>query len=72
MEENLIKIASNILGFEIGIHDNLKESGMDSLSIVSLIVDIEEAFNIIFNDSDLDPINLKSLNDIKNILEKYL
>ena len=72
MEEKLIKLASNILGYEIDINDNLKESGMDSLSIVSLIVDIEEAFNITFNDSDLDPVNLITLNDIKKVMEKYV
>ncbi len=72
MEEKLIKIASNILGYEIGINDNLKESGMDSLSIVTLIVDIEEEFNITFNDSDLEPSNLTTLNDIKKVMEKYL
>lgn len=72
MEEKLIKIASNILGYDIDINDNLKESGMDSLSIVTLIVDIEEEFNITFNDSDLEPSNLTTLNDIKKVMEKYL
>jgi acyl carrier protein len=54
--------------------DLLKESGFDSISLMQLVIDIEEAFQIEFDDDiDINEItNMKRLNDYveKKINEK--
>ncbi len=51
----------------------LKEDlGFDSLSIVELIVNLEEEFNLQFNESDLDPRNIQTVEDIYQLLARYV
>lgn len=45
--------------------------GIDSLSLVELVVDLEERFNIEFDESDLDPANLKTVGSIYSLVDKY-
>lgn len=45
--------------------------GIDSLSLVELVVDLEEHFNIEFDESDLDPANLKTVGSIYSLVDKY-
>ena len=52
--------------------EELSLYGMDSLTLVSLIVEVENIFSITFNDDDLNPNNLKTLDSIAEILENYL
>ena len=46
--------------------------GFDSLSLVELIVFLEEKFDIEINESDLDPNNIKTVGQIYILVEKYL
>jgi len=46
--------------------------GFDSLSLVELIVFLEEKFGIEINESDLDPNNIKTVGQIYILVEKYL
>lgn len=68
----LIKIVYDLTAMEIDEDFDLKLNGIDSLTLVSLIVAIEEEFRISFEDDDLDPNNLKTLKNIKKIMEKYV
>ncbi len=70
--EKIIKeIAVETIGAELSLKETLKESGVDSLSLVTLIVSIEERLEIAFLDDDLQPENIQTLNDLISLTEKY-
>jgi len=48
------------------------ELGLDSLRLVDVLVSIEEAFDIIFDESDLNPSALRNVGDLLNIIDKTL
>ena len=51
----------------------LKEDmGFDSLSLVELIIDLEDRFDIEIDESDLDPGQLKTVGQIYTLVDKYL
>ena len=66
------KIAEENLEVSLTGCDNLKSSGVDSLSLVVLLIKIEECFGIVFDDDDLNPETIKTLNDVVALTEKYL
>ncbi len=66
------KIAEENLEVSLNGCDNLKSSGVDSLSLVVLLIKIEECFGIVFDDDDLNPETIKTLNDVVALTEKYL
>lgn len=71
----IIKVISSVSPFsgeDVSLEDELASIGIDSLKRVELIVAIEDAFNIIFDDSDLDPGQLVTVSDIVQLTEKYL
>ena len=45
---------------------------IDSLMTVELVLGLEDAFNIQFNDSDLEMENLRNVRDIVNLVNKYI
>lgn len=65
-------IAYDIAGAELDENEPLKESGLDSLSLVAVVAAIEEKFGFAFSDDDLQPENLRMLADLVNISAKYL
>lgn len=72
VKEKIIKMAEETLGAYLEEGESLKESGVDSLSLVMLIVSIEESFGIAFSDDDLQPDNLQTLSNLIELTEKYL
>jgi phosphopantetheine attachment domain protein len=70
--EKIIKIAEETIGAYLTKNESLAESGVDSLSLVTLIVSIEEEFGIAFTDDDLQPENLRSLESLVALTERYL
>lgn len=70
--EKITETAYDISGAELNETEELKESGLDSLSLVALIAEIEERFGFTFSDDDLQPENLKTLSDLVRITEKNL
>ena len=48
-----------------------EEAGLDSLSLTAVIIGIEEEFGIMFDDGDLDPNKIKTLNDLIELTQKY-
>lgn len=51
----------------------LKEDlGFDSLNMVELIVELEDEFNIEFDESDLDPTKLLTVSQVYGVVEKYV
>lgn len=46
--------------------------GLDSLSLVAVIVGLEEKFGIEFNESDLDPSKIVRVQDLVELVGKYV
>ena len=75
MKDNIIDVISSLSVLdsnEIKEEDSLISIGIDSLKTVNLILELENSFNFIFNDSDLDPENLKTVKNIIDIVSKYV
>ena len=72
VKDKIINIAEQTIGVTLKEDEPLKESGVDSLTLVSLILLVEESFGITFADDDLQPENINALSDIVKITEKYL
>ena len=72
LEEKIIQIAKEETGVELSHSESLKESGLDSLSLVELVISIEAAFGFSFSEDDLQPESIETLDDLIKITEKYL
>jgi acyl carrier protein len=70
--KEVIDLAYDVAEAQVLEDDNLKEYGMDSIALVSLIVEIEMKYNITFTGDDLNPNNLITIKNIVDIMEKYL
>lgn len=58
---------------EISEYDELAgDLGLDSLGMITLLVAIEDTFHIELEESDMDPLALQTVDDIVQLLEKYL
>lgn len=71
----IIKVISSVSPFsdeDVSLEDELASIGIDSLKRVELIVAIEDAFSIIFDDSELDPGQLVTVSNVVKLTEKYL
>lgn len=44
---------------------------LDSLALVTLLVDIEEKFNIELKESDMNPFDLITVRDVAELVRKY-
>lgn len=53
--ERICEITREATGAALSETESLKESGLDSLALVTVIAGIEERFWIFFRDDDLDP-----------------
>lgn len=52
--------------------DLLKDVGIDSLKLVELVISLEEDFNLRFTNSDLEPTKISTVQDIHDLVTKYL
>ena len=53
--------------------ESLKEDcGLDSLSIVNLVISLETGFNIFFDEGDLDPEVINTIGDVVGLVERYV
>ena len=66
-------INETVGGDSVALNQELKtDIGLDSLSLVSVIVGLEEKFGIEFNESDLDPIKIIRVKDLVELVEKTI
>ena len=57
---------------DISLQNNLKEDlALDSLQMVTLLLMIEEKFQITLDESDMNPFELITVNDILLLVKKY-
>lgn len=70
IEEVIIEVVG---GESITAEQELKtDIGLDSLSLVAVIVGLEEKFGIEFNESDLDPSKIIRVQDLIELAEKNI
>lgn len=72
INKRIKEIALNATGVDLSENEELKESGLDSLSLVTLVFSIEEAFGFSFSDDDLQPENICTLSDLVTLTGKYI
>lgn len=66
-------ISETVGGDSITAELELKtDIGLDSLSLVAVIVGLEEKFGIEFNESDLDPSKIVRVQDLVELVGKYV
>jgi acyl carrier protein len=49
-----------------------KDLGLDSLSLVSVIVALEDSFHFVFEDADLDPGLIQTVKNLVTLVERYV
>ena len=72
LRKKIQEIAEQTLGAQISENENLKECGVDSLGLVTLVVGIEDELGFTFDDNDLQPENLQELADLIDLTGKYI
>ena len=72
--EKIIQILKELSPFEkIDIESSLSSDvGLDSLGMVSLLVAVEDNFQIQLDESDMNPFALQTVGDVTDLVKKYL
>ncbi|MBE6761997.1 MAG: acyl carrier protein [Ruminococcaceae bacterium] len=73
-EEKIREILFELSGMEITDNNaSLQEDlALDSLAMVMLLIEIEEAFGIELDESDMNPFELNTVQDVIVLVSKYL
>jgi len=69
---NILAGQAIVDSIEIQGEDSLASIGIDSLKMVELIVALEDELTITFEDSDLDPALLPTVNAVIELVRKYI
>lgn len=74
MEEKIISILTGLSSEPSPTASaRLKEDLLlDSLALVTLLIETEKAFGITFDESDLDPSVLRTVSDVFSLVKKYI
>lgn len=71
MKEKIIEIIEDITGEVVEEDTDLIEEGiLDSFDIVSLLLELEEAFDVKIDVAEILPENFKSVNTIENLISE--
>lgn len=49
-----------------------KDLALDSISMVTLMIELEDEFEIQFDESDLNPFDLVNVSDVVDLVRKYV
>jgi acyl carrier protein len=73
INEKVINIIENISGVSgLSMDTELgKDLNLDSLDMVSVLIDIEECFGLILDESDINPYEFKTIRDIVKMVIPY-
>lgn len=71
--KKVIKLLRKLSGKKsIKLSDNLKKDiALDSLGLVMLLVEIETTFYIELDEADMNPLDLLTVSDVVELVEKY-
>ena len=72
INKEIKKLVNDCVEEKINEETDLIQLGIDSLMAVEFVLGLEEAFDIEFDDSDLEMENLKSVRDIVTLVNKYV
>lgn len=74
VKEKVTELLCDLSGLAtIHIEDSLQlDVGLDSLGMVTLLIEIEEAFHIELEESDMNPFDLKTVSDVVALITRYL
>ena len=73
VEEKVKNILYELSG-EVGIDNNQRLQDdllLDSLSMVTMLIEIEDVFEIQLNESDMNPFDLNTVQDVIDLVGKY-
>lgn len=73
VNERVISVLSSFSNKkEIQLQDRLQNDlGMDSLSMVMLLIELEETFQIQIHESDMNPFDLNTVENVVRLVERY-
>ncbi len=71
--EKIADILTELSGIEnITLETELQDDLMlDSLHMVMLLIALEDKFEIILDESDMNPFNMKTVQDVVDLIEKH-
>lgn len=71
--EKVLAILTRISGEETVLvsHSLQEDLAMDSLAMVTLLIEIEDAFQFQLDESDMNPFDLTTVRDVLDLVEKY-
>ena len=74
LQKRVFELLEEITQVEkISVYDELAaDLGLDSLGMITLPVALEDTFHIELDESDMDPLALQTVDDIVQLVEKYL
>ena len=74
IEESVKSILKELSGEENIKNEAMLQDdlAMDSLSMVSLLIGIEDVFEIELNEADMNPFALGTVQDVVDLVEKYV
>ncbi len=72
--KKVYEIIGSICGLEVDSQDKSlsDDLGIDSLGMVALLIELEDSLNIELKESDMNPLMLKTTEDIVKLVEKYI
>ena len=73
LNESVIEIIYNLCGDDnIELESRLQDDlGLDSLLMVTMLVVLEETFDVQLDESDMNPFDLVTVSDVIALAEKY-
>lgn len=73
IEKRVKEILSKLSGVETVVNEATLQGdlGLDSLYMIALLINIEETFEIELDESDMNPFDLKTVQDVINLIKKY-
>ena len=74
VQERVFNIIRELSGAEnISLESSLQgEIYLDSLSMVTLLIMVEDGFNIVLDESDMNPFDLLTVSDVIALVTKYM
>ena len=73
VEERMFELIKELSGQDTADYfDKLQEDiGLDSLGMVTLLLELEDRFEIHFDESDLNPFDLETVEDVIRLVIRY-
>lgn len=79
MEDKLIRILDEVVGSqllkgldELGVNANLFDNGLDSIGFINIIIALENEYDILIDQDDLDLERFSTVKSIKEYVESRL